>query len=84
MRQMLGLPTVNMTALLQSRRHSHRHEACAQVDKKDKRLAALVCELYAADYACFGYPTPPPCTAVGISNAGPLGIETFSLGLGLS
>lgn len=84
MRNMLGLPTINMTALLQSRRHSHRHEACAQVDKKDRRLAALACELYAADYACFGYPTPPPCTAVGVSNAGPLGIETFSLGLGLS
>ena len=85
MRKMLGLQVANLSKALQSSRHSHRHEACAQVDKKDARIATLVCDLYAADYACFGYRTPAPtCTAVGVQRtAAALGIETFSLGIGL-
>lgn len=54
-RALLGLPEANLTSILLSRRHSHRHDSCAKVDRHDAALAALACEVYAADYVCFGY-----------------------------
>ena len=37
--------------------HSHRQplDSCASVDSTDPRVRALVCDLYAVDYACFDY-----------------------------
>ena len=37
--------------------HSHRQplDSCARVDSTDPRVQALVCKLYAVDYACFDY-----------------------------
>ena len=56
MRSSLGLPPLDLSAMavLESRRHSHRHQACASVDRNDPKLCALVRELYRADYVCFG------------------------------
>lgn len=47
--------------LARSRRHSHRHEPCAQIDRTDPQLMALFCNLYHADYVCFGEALPAAC-----------------------
>ena len=61
MRSMLGLAQANLTRLLTEprlqaarRTHSRRRDTCAKIDRSDAKLMALVRELYAADYACFG------------------------------
>ena len=45
----------------QSRRHTLSNTTCAQIDRSDATLQRLVCEVYAADYTCFGYKLPEHC-----------------------
>jgi hypothetical protein len=45
----------------QSRRHTLSNTTCAQIDRSDATLQRLVCEVYAADYTCFGYKRPDHC-----------------------
>ena len=45
----------------QSRRHTLSNTTCAQIDRDDATLQRLVCEVYAADYTCFGYKRPDHC-----------------------
>ena len=45
-------------AFLERRRHSTAGTSCADVDLADRRVAALLCRLYEADYTCFNYARP--------------------------
>jgi hypothetical protein len=36
--------------------HSHATASCANVDLSNATVRALLCDIYEADYACFGYP----------------------------
>ena len=50
----------SMTKMLQGSRHSKWLSNCRRVDLQNETVRTLVCELYAADFGCFGYVYPSP------------------------
>ena len=85
MRTVLGLPRANLSAVLQSRRHSHRHEACARIDRSDAALRRSFCELFAVDYSCLRtyYPSSPCVGASSLPDRSDAVVPHFSLDSGL-
>ena len=49
---------------------------CAQIDRDDATLQRLVCEVYAADYTCFGYKRPDHCARESATKAESRGTPT--------
>jgi hypothetical protein len=57
----LEVPLGNQTAVLATSKLRHHKRTPCQPSEGDGAAQRLVCELYAADYACFGYARPAAC-----------------------
>ena len=62
-RALAGLDYTAMPQETPIQAHSHADEGCANVDPNDERVQRTLCEMYRADYVCFGYAAPPACRA---------------------